>query len=179
MFKCPFCSLRVFSLAVRFEIRHIVIASLDEGCIAGLKSQEDEDIHYASVTVAGSSQGETGWKFTLTSVCSLQLEMYFKYMTMNVFPGTDRLKTKHANPEVSCKTPSFIDCHLDFITIHVLYMFLIYLKSNLVYLNIYRCWTENLQSSTQILKQSELCHWELHIYIFQSLLLNYWNGKTE
>ncbi|XP_050975560.1 uncharacterized protein LOC127171140 isoform X2 [Labeo rohita] len=42
----------------------------DEGCIAGLKSQEDEDIHYASVTVAGSSQ------------------------------GTDRLKTKHANPEV-------------------------------------------------------------------------------
>ncbi|RXN29020.1 hypothetical protein ROHU_018749 [Labeo rohita] len=55
---------------VRFEIRHIVIASLDEGCIAGLKSQEDEDIHYASVTVAGSSQ------------------------------GTDRLKTKHANPEV-------------------------------------------------------------------------------
>ncbi|KAK2904995.1 hypothetical protein Q8A67_006794 [Cirrhinus molitorella] len=33
----------------------------DEGRIAGIKSQEDEDIHYTSVTVAGSSQGTDRW----------------------------------------------------------------------------------------------------------------------
>lgn len=48
-------------------MRFCHIVSLDEGHIAGLKSQEDEEIHYASVT-AGCSQGETGWKITLTSV---------------------------------------------------------------------------------------------------------------
>ncbi|XP_016357276.1 uncharacterized protein LOC107700210 [Sinocyclocheilus anshuiensis] len=31
----------------------------DEGHVTGFKSQEDEDIHYASVTVAGSSHGKT------------------------------------------------------------------------------------------------------------------------
>lgn len=49
-------SIHVFIIAMRFEMRDI--ASLDEGHVTGLKSQEDEDIHYASVTVAGSSQGE-------------------------------------------------------------------------------------------------------------------------
>lgn len=38
--------------------RYCRFVSLDEGHVTGLKSQEDEDIHYASVTVAGSSQGE-------------------------------------------------------------------------------------------------------------------------
>ncbi len=49
-------------------MRFCHIVSLDEGHIAGLNSQEDEEIHYASVTVAGCSQGETGWKIALTSV---------------------------------------------------------------------------------------------------------------
>ncbi|KAK7154151.1 hypothetical protein R3I94_007499 [Phoxinus phoxinus] len=33
----------------------------DEVHVTGLKSQEDEDIHYASVTFAGSSQGDDSW----------------------------------------------------------------------------------------------------------------------
>lgn len=35
------------------------IVSLDGGHVTGLKSQDDEDIHYASLTVAGSSHGKT------------------------------------------------------------------------------------------------------------------------
>jgi len=99
------------------------IVSLDEGHIAGLKSQEDEGIHYASVTVPGCSQGETGWKTALTYMCSLQLEMYVKYMTMINFPGTDSwFKMKPASSEVCCETPTFINssyCKFDLLMMHV------------------------------------------------------------
>lgn len=44
-------------IVMRFEMKDIRFVSLDEGHGPGLKSQEDEDIHYASLTVAGSSQG--------------------------------------------------------------------------------------------------------------------------
>lgn len=75
------------------------------------------------MTVAGCSQGETGWKIAFTSMCSLQLEMHDKYMTMIIFPGTDSwFKRKHASSEVCCETPSFInisDCHFDLLMMHV------------------------------------------------------------
>ncbi len=123
----------------------------------------------------------------LTSMCFLQLEMYVKYMTMIIFPGTDSwFKMKHASSEVCCETPSFInisDCHFDLLMMHVtVYMFVIYLQHDFVYLNIYRCWIENLQSSTQILKQNEPCHWELHIYIYiyiYILIIELSEWKTE
>ncbi len=83
--------------------------------------------------------------------------MYVKYMTMIIFPGTDSwFKMKPASSEVCCETSTFINssyCNFGLLMMHVIvYMSVIYLLHNLVYLNIYRCWIENLQSSTQILK---------------------------
>ncbi|XP_039538872.1 uncharacterized protein LOC120486787 isoform X2 [Pimephales promelas] len=46
----------------------------DEVHVTGLKSQEDEDIHYASVTLAGSSQGDDSW-FKTDHASSEVLEM--------------------------------------------------------------------------------------------------------
>ncbi|XP_043105420.1 uncharacterized protein LOC122352014 isoform X2 [Puntigrus tetrazona] len=106
------------------------------GHIAGLKSEEDEEIHYASVTVAGSNQGTDSW-----------------------------LKMKQASSEVCCQTPCFtniLDCHPDLM--HGIYVCAT--VSTILYFSIFRRWTENLKSSTQRLKQSEHCHWKLHtLYI--------------